>query len=670
MTFSETAGSCARVAGSGNTGFHFRAPSGKLASVKINLVLIFGLLFAPVWAGDPGTAALDFLGKVRDGNWNLAPGADTALQEHTTERKIEVIHRGLERLEEALRGGNLELGDVKEDEGFAAVMIRKTGGFESADMQIFPVALVKRGDDWLPAPVPASFENAVAGYTVQIKGRLAALEDWMMRKRVTDLERLVAESTERTRKQIRDSIVGEDLEGSDLGKIADRFLEACAARDRAAILGFLGGLADPLPSDWGLRLKASKAAVREDGPKDGAWRLLVSPDVVRVRVLEEGGKKSGMVSIACLDPATAGDSGTLGAILLVHLDFSRDGEGRWRIDLPEALLYDDRDKLGDDDDLDVDLLDKFPKRLRRAEPAVFGKTAADAEASVLEGLKSGGLRQLLRRVDFGSRGKEGRIACSAAADTWVSLNEVGAFRVPVGLGFREEGSLAAAAYQWFSVNDPDRFELRTLFFAKQEGGWIWSPGVVSEGGKKDHAALSDWVKGKETEWRISWRAALMQPGVKLDRIDFGKLPTDDEVKALIGDWLAALASRDLGAALSNSAWLTGDDGIPMKAIRNISYELSNTKSGEFAFSEIHRSDSWVAASIRYKSGVMFHDIFIPVVMTPAGARLLPEVDLLADDTRVRNFLNEASFGRLGKSVGEEKTAELRKLFETFRKGRK
>jgi hypothetical protein len=537
-------------------------------------------------------------------------------------------------------------------------------------MQIFPVALVKRGEDWVPAPVLASFENAVAGYTVQVKGRLAALEDWMMRKRVIDLEKLVAESTERSRKQIRDSIVGEDLEGNDLGKITDRFLEACAAGDRAAILGFLGGLADPLPSDWGLRLKASKAAVRADGGKDGAWRLLASPDVVRVRVLEEAGKLGGMVSIACLDPLTAGDSGTLGAVILVHLEFSKDADGRWRIDLPAALLYDDRDELGDNDDLDVDLLDKFPERLRKAEPAIFAETAEDAKTSVMEGLKSGGLRQLLRMVDFGSRGKEGRIACSAAADTWSSLNEAGAFRVPVRLGFKEEGSLAVAAYQWFTVNDPDRFELRTLFFTKREGGWIWSPGVVADGGKDDHAALSDWVKRNEAEWKISWRESLMEPGVKLDGIDFGKQPTDAEVKALAGDWITALESGDLRSALASSAWLAGEDGIPIKAIRNISYELSNTKRGESAFSEIHRSKSWVAASIRYKSGMMFHDIFLPVVMTPAGARLLPEVDLLADETRVRNFLNDASIGRLGKSVGEEKAAELRKLFESFREGLK
>jgi hypothetical protein len=546
-------------------------------------------------------------------------------------------------------------------------MIRKTGGFDSAEMQIFPVALVKRGEDWLPAPVLASFENAVAAYTVQLKGRLATLENWMMRQRVADLERLVAESSERTRNQIRDSIVGEDLEGDDLGRIADRFLEACVAKDRAAILGFLGGLGDPLPSDWALRLKASKAAVREDGSEDDVWRLLVSPDVVRVCVLDERDKASGMVSIACLDPATARDSGTLGAILLVHLNFTRDDAGRWRIDLPGALLHGDRDELGDDDDLDVDLLDKFPERLRKSEPAVFGETALGTEAAVLGSLKSDGFRQLLRRVDLGSRGKEGRVACSAAAEIWASMNESGVFRSPVGLGFREEGTLAVAAYQWFSVNDPDRFELQTLFFRKTEGGWLWSPGVVSEDGRKDHAALSDWVKGRTAEWKVSWRESLMEPAVKLDGIAFGKQPTDDEVKALVQAWLRALERGDLHSALSNSAWLAGEEGFPMKAIRNISYELSNTKRGKSAFSGVHRSESWVAASLRYKSGAMIHVMFIPVVMTPTGARLLPEVDLLADDSRVRNFLNEASFGRLEKSVGVEKVTQLRGLFDTFRK---
>ena len=140
--------------------------------VKILCVIILGLFLSPLMAADPGEAAIDFLGKVRDGKLDLKPGGDTALLEHITDGKRESIRKRLARLETELRGGELELGEVKEDGGFAAAMIRKSSGFDSAEIQVFPIALVKRGDKWLAAPMPASFENAVAGYTVPLKKRL------------------------------------------------------------------------------------------------------------------------------------------------------------------------------------------------------------------------------------------------------------------------------------------------------------------------------------------------------------------------------------------------------------------------------------------------------------------------------------------------------------------
>jgi hypothetical protein len=50
-------------------------------------------------------------------------------------------------------------------------------------------------------------------------------------------------------------------------------------------------------------------------------------------------------------------------------------------------------------------------------------------------------------------------------------------------------------------------------------------------------------------------------------------------------------------------------------------------------------------------------------MTPNGARLLPEIDLIAEDTRTRNFLNKATFGRLAKILKEDFVADLQRLFE-------
>lgn len=628
-----------------------------IRAVKFLCTLLLGLSLSPLGAADPGEAALDFLGKVRDGKLDLQPGGDTALLEHITKGKRESIRKRIARLEVELRGGELELGEVKEDGGYAAAMIRKSGGFDSAEMQVFPIALVKRGDKWLAAPLPASFENAVAGYTVPLKERLAALENWMMRERVTDLERLFSESAKRTRDLIRNSIIGDDLEGDDLGRITDLFLEACAKGDRAAVLGFLGGLSDPLPSDWGLRLNASREAVG-GGEK---WRALVSPEVGRVRVHEQRDQKDGMVSIACLDPQKAAASG----VRLVHLSFSRDSAGLWRIDLPDTLLLGVEDS--DDEGFDEDLLDRFSEKLREAEPALYAESPRSAEAAVMAALKSGDIRETLRRIELGSRPKDGRKACVAAAEVWWSLNEPGAFRMPVELGFREEGTLAVCTYQWFSISEADTFDLRSLFFRKTEQGWLWCPGLVPKGTEKDQATLAKWIEGMEPVWRLSWRETLMRPSVKLDPEGIGELATDDEVRVLVAAWLGALEKMDLGAALACSAWLGGGEGIPMNALRNISYEITNTGWVNAELAAIHRSGSWVAATIRRVSGGRSQHAFVTVVVTPVGVRLLPEIDLIADDTRTRNFLNEAAFQRLGKHVAKDKVSELKGLFGESRK---
>ncbi len=635
--------------------------------VKRLLCLIFSFASLPVLANEPGTAALQFLEKVRSGGVDLKPGGDTALQRNTAENKRAVIRKLLEKLEQDLRGGILELGDIREDGGYAAVMVKKVGGFDSSQLQMFPVALVKRESGWIAAPVLASFENAVAGYTVPLKKRLRGLEEWMLRERVSGLEKLISETAERTRKQIKGSIIGEDLEGNDLAMLTDRFVEACAEGNQAAVLGFLGGLGESLPEDWPQRIKASKAAVDPGKNPRSVWRLVVSPDVVRVRVNEERFENTGLVSIACLDPARAGSGGTLGKIEILHFEFLKDQAGRWRIELPSVLLNDDTDELDADDDLDVDLLDRFPKRLRESEPLVGASTANAACEQVMAGLNEGGLRALLNKVDFEGRPKDARAAVAAAAEVWWSVNAPGSMRVPLELGFKEEGMLAVAVFQWFSPLEADRFEMRPLYFKKTAAGWVWAPGVVSAKERGDHKVLSAWVKNGEAAWRLSWRETLLKPSVNLQEVEFGRLASDDEVRSLVGNWLRAIVERNLADAFAQTAWLGKEGELPMKTLRNITYELSVAKRGGSKLAGVYRSASWVAASVVQDYGIEKKHVFIPVVMTSKGARILPGIDLVAGNNRTRKFLNEASFDRIAKYSDEDKILELKNLFEMFHK---
>lgn len=639
----------------------------KFAEVMFFRCILFGLLVLPVFGNEPGAAALEFLEKIKNGKVDLKPGGDTAMQHHTMEDKRKAIHEGLKKAEKDLFGGSLELGDVKTDENFAAVIVRKASGLDSSQLQIFPVALVKSGADWVPAPVLASFENAVTGYTVSVRERLSMLESWMMRERVLGLEKLIEESEDRTRKIIRESSAGNGLEGEDLVKISEAFLDACSSGKQAAILGFLGGMSDSLPDDWPQRLKASEAAMAKKSATMGPWRLLVSPQVVRVRVNEEQADDMGLVSIACLDPARAASAGTLGKIEILHFNFSKDAEGRWRINLPPALLNNDSDGQRDDADLDVELLDRFPKRLRKLDGVVASPSPQAAETAVLAKLKGASPRELLRYVALEGSSKELRIAATAAAEMWWSMNDSEGFRVPIRLGFREKGMLAVAAFQWFSPSNPDRFEMKSLYFKKTEAGWLWAPGVVSSKERADQTALSKWVKENEAGWRLSWREQLLAPSPKLDAIDLKTQPNDSQVKELIEGWLSALTQRDIGKALTWIAWLGADGEIPMKSLRNLSYGITSADRDEGRLTGIYRSDLWVVAGISHIRKNYIEHSFVPVIMTAKGARILPEIDLLGETNQTRVFLNDASFERLARFAGDREVEDLENLFAKFQK---
>ncbi len=638
-----------------------------LGGVRLVCGFFLFLSIASVPANEPGAAALNFLEKLRAGELDTEPGGDTALQRNTAPDKQESIRSRLERLELDLRGGTFELGSVKTEGDYAAVMVRKAGGFDSARFQVFPVALVRRGKQWMPAPVLASFENAVGGYTLPLRKRLEGLEDWMMRERVVDLERLIGQASGRMRDEIRKNMIGEHLEGEDIGLIVSSFLEACSNGNQAAVLGYLGGLSDPLPENWAARMAASAVAVDPQAKFEEPWRLATSPEVFRVAVDTDRTGDSGIVSYACLDPARVGGRGTVSKIQILHFSLEKDGSGQWRINLPGALLRNDAEILAEDDGLDVDLLDRFPEKTREKIPLKMEDSFEKAETETMEALRSGGIANLLARVDLSGREKEGRVAATAAAETWWSVNSPGAHRFPVRLGAKTEGDSAVVAYQWFSGKEADRFRLEAFYFRKREGGWVWTPGVVFEAEREEYRVLSDWVKSNEPDWRLEWRQLLLEPALRIEAIQLLEAPDEEKVREFAASWLAALGKKDLKAALSLSAWIGEEDLIPMKALRNLSYDLTTENGGERKLSGVSIAGPWAVMEIRDETEGERKHAFVPVIQTPRGLRVLPEIDFFAGGGRTRVFLNEASFSRLEQVAGKEAVQELRKLFEIFQK---
>ncbi len=629
--------------------------------MKVILVLLVTALTAHAAPNDPGTVAIDFLEKVRLRKLNLEPGGDTALSAQTAESKKRKIAKSIERIARDLGTDPLEVGAVKLDEDFAAVLVRKVGGFDPHRLQVFPVALVKRGTKWTAAPVPASFENSGAGYALALRKRLEILENWMLREQVVDLEQLREESAGRMRRKIEASLLAKDVREMDANECARRFLAACEQADLPSILGFLGGLATNLPEDWAMRLKAAERSVAAGASAPRPWRLLTSPDVARAVVGRETDETSAFISVGCLDPAGPGTASTPPRIELIHFELAKSADGLWQVNLPSAFFQTTRDPDHEDEpegDFDTELLNLFPAEWIKAHPLKAQPSAEQAHRLFLEALGSGRFPALLSISKIDGESEDGaRRTCIRAAEIGWAVQDPSAVRHAMPLAFKSAATSAVGIFQFFSARDPDRFEPRALYFEKSKNGWLWSPDPAPE----TEEAFEVWVASETRHWKGQWQQQLLQDCPPLKEIDSLTAPTKEDAQLVVERWLDAAQRGDLGTALTLVTRLD-DPKSGSTLLQNMGYEITGSRksTSKPVVTGVYQGKTWTGVGMKIDSGGKTSYPLYPVLLTPDGPRILVEIDLFASGNRGREFLNRTAFDRLRKSTPS--VAELQKLY--------
>jgi hypothetical protein len=631
--------------------------------LKARLVVVFGLATMFVAGSEPGEVAVDFLNKVRSGEVDLEPGKDTALRASTAESKKESIREYLDGMEWSLGKGELELSRVKVDGEYAAALVRRMDDFDDSELEVYAVALVKEGENWLPAPVLASFENSVVGYTVDLKKRLGGLEQWMMRERVVDLEKLIGEREGILRDKLRGSIEGELLEGDDFAAIMDGFVEACKERDQAAILAYLGGLSEPWPNDWRAITLAVDRVVADRNHAVFPWRLLTAPEVIRFPARWDMTAKAGTFSYVCLDPGAVQEDEEMEGIFALHFDFKKDAKNLWYIEPSDVFLKGEED---DAYEMDDDLHEILPRELRKSEKLEIFPSFEEAEKGLMEGMKRGELHGLFRYAELGKGHSAQLRNCEAVASFWWSMNKPGVYGMPVRLGGKQIGDYAVVAFHWFSIGRPDQYDLKSVVFKKGEAGWVWVPKGVSGVNEADRKALNEWISANDEEWENGWKALVVAEMVELDDLTGGDGVGDEEVRGFIEGWLTKLKERDVAGALSSAACLRDYKGLPMRTFRSMFYDFGNAQRSEIRIMDIYREGGWIAVGLEYLDGKKISRSFLPLAFTKKGMRILPEVDLITESKRNRDFLHKGSFERLSKFTKAEDLEILKGMFAKFK----
>jgi hypothetical protein len=343
----------------------------------------------------------------------------------------------------------------------------------------------------------------------------------------------------------------------------------------------------------------------------------------------------------------------------------RDEAGAWRLNLPAAFREMEAEDLIAADEgnpFDTDLLDAFPQRFRDARPATPHPTPEALWANMRRAITSGSPDDLLTLLSIPLDDPEqARIAMGRATRFWWQMRPVNGGRAVVPLAFQIDGDQAMAMAQLYAFREPERTDLRAFHMVRLPGGWMWQSTGRQEPVTPISPTLITWRDQQEEKWRNNWTNALLAPTTKIQKIIPESAPAPAASEALVRKWLDGIAAGDLKACLARSAVLDDEEGHT-RLLRNLGYELSTQMTdieGEFI---IRSGKHWTVVCFRRHGDANPGMALMPVLTTPEGPFLLPELDLFVG-TRQREFLNNVALERLDAYADPQVRADLQSLLQ-------
>jgi len=621
-------------------------------------------------AQSPSEAAVEWLRHVASGEAETQLEDETAISPDTSDEDLKSIRARITHLRDTLRPADLKAVADKEDGDLAAVLVSQITNYDADSVQIHAVGLVKSDDKWLPAPLPSSFNNTGLSLRPGFLKRVKNLEDWMLRTRSTQLVRLKDDAFSVLFDEMKKVKRPDALHAASPEKLVVDFLAALKAKDLPAVLAMVGGLETPRPADFEEAFRMLTRVLRQKDITHPQWRLLAAPEAVRAVVMVEEDSSDALVSIVALDPA--GNFTVRPRLKSVHLPFVKSKAGTWHIRLTHDLLapatrVKSPGREADDEAIDADILALFPEKLA-ASLAVKREASARAAAdAIVTALQAPTLEAICPRMDLSPKTEPLPDALSRAALLWQRVHLPQGAAAPVLLEVHEEQDDACALIQMFSSQEPAKASIETVFLRRGAEGWLANPafsGAAALAQLDAGGEMAKWIGAATKAREKDWSAGVL---VKIGGIAADSAPSEEETRKVVGDWRAAIAAGDGARSLALSACFDDDAGAA-RMLRNTGYELAARQKGEIL--EVHRAGRWAAVSLRVPPADDDDSAdaypLVVVVATPAGPRVLPELDLFDPLTRSREFLNRSVWDRVSARLPEGARGELQSIYEKHR----
>jgi hypothetical protein len=312
--------------------------------------------------------------------------------------------------------------------------------------------------------------------------------------------------------------------------------------------------------------------------------------------------------------------------------------------------------------IDKDTYQQFPKRLIAGTQPLRTDSPEELVDAFLTSLTDKRFARMLPFLSRSMSAEKSGTLLSETASLWRSFSPDDV--KPIRLDVHILGDHGWAMYGSFDPGRPENpgSSLRHLQLRKGDDGWSISSVRDPDDAEDVPEPILKWVEQASAREADDWLAEL---GLNQRLGGLAAPPGPDEASArrVAEAWMQSLKSVAPRDIFSN---ITGfdDDHATRHIFSFLRQELATPT--EYELLAIHRHGRWAAASIRHRileDDPVDYYLLHPIVMTPGGAKVLPEAILYHATTRAKRYINETVWKRLRTRLPQTAVAELETLYQ-------
>lgn len=622
--------------------------------------------------------AIQYIQKLSSDRIDL--GQDTAISDHCSIQRRKEIREQLDFLRKThfRKGDQFSLDQQKIDGAFAGVLLRSENSRAPLGTRIHAIALIRKGQAWLAAPLPGSFANTGYGYDEDVEKSVTALERWMAQEKVT-LETLARKTAENN---LLAAILKEE-QLANLNKLSPKqavtnFLNQVHSKNLLGVLASMGAasseLEDSLESTTQL---ISQGLLTQDN--DNSWQLLSNPS--SIYHLFQPAPKAKELTVGFWNPLSRNYS--------TFLNFQTHQEkkgGPMFVRLPQQLKaaflpeYERRNALRSRRPPNHDkLAETFPSTLFKAHPASsFPDDHDELTKQFLAALNSQKfadcLKLLPRKGEFFGKATTQHKALNQLSQLWNKLYQLQT-NPRRDLPLIETDDLCLLPLQYAKSNRPGEFQtVKIWFFKDPSSGWHLIPEELlrEHADQKINAQIQELtVKMRETEKEqrekhsklLMSKVTVITPPLELPAV------TDELAEQTLTRFRKFLRTKDTASALAQCAVIQGTSNTQTLKTFNYAIRGASDQSELDHLLGIKKEGKWSGISIRTESktsGEYDYPLYL-IVNSDGGPKILLDIDLRHATNKGRKLLNNRNMDKLEKALAKESLAHVQAIFDNHHK---